>query len=135
GLAAGHRPCAQCRRERFDAFRKAWAAGGDVTAAAIDERLHAERLRADGTKRTFVGDPEGLPDGGFVTPGGSAEASLLGGGRLLAWSPGGYRSPRPRPDGGRVAVLTPPSTVAAIRAGYVPAVHASAGGHRGDPPA
>ena len=69
-----------------------------------------------------------LPDGVFVTSGENVDhAYLLWGGHLLAWSPGGYLQRRSRPRGERVRVLTPPSTVAAIRAGYVPEVHASAG--------
>src|SRR5262249_37631086 len=59
-LAAGHRPCFECRRAWFLAFRDAWAKGncvgsdpGAIRAAAIDDRLHAERLGADRSKRTF----------------------------------------------------------------------------------
>ncbi len=58
-LAAGHRPCFECRRPRFHAFRRAWvqgnpavAQGREPTAEAIDDRLHAERLGPDGAKRT-----------------------------------------------------------------------------------
>src|SRR5262245_6485047 len=52
-LAAGHRPCAECRRERFNAFRDAWLKGNGgaapVTAPDIDRRLHEERLGPGGT--------------------------------------------------------------------------------------
>ena len=69
-----------------------------------------------------------LPDGVFVTvEAWGQQAWLLWGGSLLEWSPEGYRNRRPRPVCERVQVLTPASTVAAIRAGYVPAVHHSAG--------
>jgi hypothetical protein len=131
GLAAGHRPCAECRRDRFNAFRRALVAGGaaagGVTAGGIDERLHAERLSPDGSKRTFLARLDDLPDGVFVRPEGAAGACLLWRGNLLAWSPSAYRAAELRPGGGRVAVLTPPSVVAAIGAGYVPLVHESAG--------
>jgi hypothetical protein len=134
GLAAGHRPCAECRRSRFLAFRDAWAAGNrrlldsePIRAAAIDDRLHAERTLPDRSKRIFTANIEELPDGVFVQLGGpDGGACLIWGGNLLAWSPGGYTGRRPRPRGEVVTVLTPRSTVAAIRAGYVPEVHPSA---------
>jgi hypothetical protein len=134
GLAAGHRPCFECRRARFLAFRGAWAAAGlqdhvagPITAAAIDDRLHAERVGPGRSKRTFTAEIDRLPDGVFVDLGGPDRgARLIWGGDLLAWSPGGYSNRRPRPGGGMVTILTPISTVAAIRAGYVPEVHPSA---------
>ena len=73
GLAAGHRPCAECRRARFRAFRDAWAAGNHGTigadpirAATIDDRLHSERVGPDRSKRTFRAKLDELPDGVFV---------------------------------------------------------------------
>ena len=70
-----------------------------------------------------------LPDGVFVTVAAWGEqAYLVWGDRLLAWSPGGYGERRRRPKGEEVKVLTPPSTVKAIRAGYVPQIHPSAVG-------
>src|SRR5262245_55192180 len=71
-LAAGHRPCAECRRGRFNAFRAAWAAafpdtsGSPLpTADEIDRRLHAERVGEDGSKRCFTARLNELPDGVF----------------------------------------------------------------------
>jgi hypothetical protein len=134
GLAAGHRPCFECRRTRFLAFRDAWAAGNrlgigsqPVTADAMDDRLHAERVAPDRSKRTFTAPIDELPDGVFVRLGGpEAIACLVRGDDLLDWSPGGYAGRRPRPVGQVVSVLTPRSTVAAIRAGYRPGIHPSA---------
>jgi hypothetical protein len=134
GLAAGHRPCAECRRGRFLTFRDAWAAGNrriigaePITAGALDDRLHAERVGPDRSKRLFTADIDQLPDGVFVRLSGpDSGACLIWEGHLLAWSPGGYTARRPRPMGESVTVLTPTSTVAAIRAGYVPEVHQSA---------
>jgi hypothetical protein len=133
-LAAGHRPCAECRHARFLDFCHAWKAAHPgargalrPTADEIDHCLHAERVAVDRSKRTFSAALDELPDGVFVTVDGWGEqAYLLWRKRLLAWSPGGYRQRRLRPKGGAVQVLTPRSTVAAIRAGYVPEVHASA---------
>jgi hypothetical protein len=134
GLAAGHRPCFECRRSRFLAFRDAWSVGNrqimgsqPIRAAMIDERLHTERVGPDRSRRSFTANIDELPDGVFVTLGGPDEgACLIGGDDLLDWSPGGYTRRRPRPRGDLVSVLTPGSTVAAIRSGYMPEVHPSA---------
>ena len=134
-LAAGHRPCAECRRERFLAFRNAWSAGNrallgtdPIRVAEIDNRLHAERVGPGRLKRTFAANIDELPDGVFITRGDTrGDAHLIQGRELLAWSPGGYGPRTPRPRGEVVAVLTPESTVHAIREGYLAEVHASAG--------
>jgi hypothetical protein len=127
-LAAGHRPCGQCRSERFQAFRNAWPSGC-LSAPALDSQLHDERLNPDESQLRFEANLDDLPDGVFVTRRESGEwAYLLWRGQLLAWSPGGYREGLPRPRGERVEVLTPKSTVEVIRAGYAPEVHRSAGG-------
>jgi hypothetical protein len=132
-LAAGHRPCAECRRERFNAFRMAWRAArpaaGDALPSAdeIDRRLHAERVAAGRSKRLFRAELSGLPDGLFVRGGEWGEGAwLVWDGGLLAWSAGGYTWRIDRPAKGEVDVLTPESTVGVIRAGYVPEVHPSA---------
>jgi hypothetical protein len=129
-LAAGHRPCAECQRDRFNAFRDAWLRGKErrtsVSAAEIDARLHAERLEPGGTKRTYRANLDDLPDGVFVQlPEKGEDAWLLWKDRLLAWSPGGYRERLSRPQGVEVALLTPTTTVVAIWAGYTPEVHGS----------
>jgi hypothetical protein len=137
-LAAGHRPCAECRHERFVAFCTAWGAahpgdGGSPrpTATFIDDRLHAERLAADRSKRSFVAALDELPNGVFVTHDSWGErAYLVWGDSLFAWSPGGYRERRPRPKGAEVLVLTPKSTVGAIREGYVPEIHPTSSSRR-----
>src|SRR5689334_3968682 len=117
-LAAGHRPCFECRRKSYNAFVDAWVAGNGIdvthgrpTAASIDDRLHEERVGPGRSKRTFRANIDDLPDGVFVTLG-DGLACLIWGGVLLAWSPGGYNGRLSRPTGEEVIVLTPPSTVA-----------------------
>jgi hypothetical protein len=134
GLAAGHRPCFECRRQSFHAYADAWAAGNPgfcrsrrPTVAVIDGRLHAERVGPDRSQRTFLANLDDLPDGVLVAlEGRDREAYLIRGDELHGWSPGGYHEVRSRPGGVRVTVLTPQSTVNAIRAGYVPDVRPSA---------
>jgi hypothetical protein len=133
-LAAGHRPCAECRRERFNAFRQAWrlahpgGSGASLpTADEIDRRLHAERIGSDRSKRLFRARLSELPDGVFVQHADWGDrAYLVWKDRLLAWSARGYTGCMKRPKQAEVFVLTPESTVAAVRASYVPAAHPSA---------
>jgi len=127
-LAAGHRPCGECRRADFLRFKRAWLAGNrrlrlpaDVTIAPIDRQLHAERLDAQGRQRTFDADPATLPDGVFVARADDPAVWLVWRKRLWPWSATGYGEPR-RIGRGSVVVLTPRSTVAALAAGYRPAV-------------
>jgi hypothetical protein len=127
-LAAGHRPCFECRRKAFESFAAAFAAGNRIaapTAGLIDERLHAERLGAKNSKKTFRSRAADLPDGTFVVLD-DGEAHLIWRGRLLRWSAGGYVASRRFSKRGELTVLTPRSTVRTIRAGYQPGVHSSA---------
>lgn len=133
-LAAGHRPCAECRRGRYEGFRRAWAAGRGAAAGetlpgadAMDRVLHEERVRRGGDKVTYAERLSALPEGVFVEYRGRPH--LKWGGRLLPWSFEGYGPPAEAPsvnEPDRVSVLTPRSIVGAIRAGFVPQVHESA---------
>lgn len=126
-FAAGHRPCGECRHPDYRRFRELWAAvhpDDPVGADWIDARLHAERLSGRAGKRTAPAELADLPDGAFVVRDGAAW--LVRDGFLLEWTPGGYAARRPRPAGGRVELLTPPSVVAVFRAGYRPRLHPSA---------
>lgn len=119
-LAAGHRPCAECQRAKFDAFRRHFPGR---SAPAIDDVLHAERL--DGRdKRTHRARLDRLPDGAMVALDGAA--FLVRGGQLRPWSFGGYGPPESCPADREVDVLTPKSIVRAIAAGYAVGVHPSA---------
>ena len=98
-----------------------------MRADELDGVLDAER-RDGRTRRTTTAAVAELPDGVVVVLGGGeggagqGTAHLVMGGRLLAWSPDGYGPARPAPDG-PLTVLTPPSTVAALRHGYHPVLH------------
>jgi len=131
-LAAGHRPCAECRHADYRRFQTAWqlgvpgAAGETARANTMDVVLHAERRVRPWVKRTHVAAFSSLPDGTYVALDG--QAWLVHGDRRLAWSADGYHHRAPRPVGGDVTVLTPPSIVAVLRAGYQAEVHPSAAG-------
>ena len=119
-FAAGHRPCAECRRPNYNAYRTAWAAGLGVerpSARDMNRQLHRERLLAGTHQRRISGLPwRDLPDGTFVLLDGVA--AVVVGDQLSEWTHKGYGLRRDRPRTGSASVLTPPSTVAAIRAGY-----------------
>ena len=127
-LAAGHRPCFECRRQDFLWFATLWArvAGRDgrATAPAMDDVLHAERVDASGCKVTYVAPFAELPSGVFVRHDG--RPCLVLGDRLSAWTPDGYASAVRRPASGDADVLTPRSIVAVLAAGFCPALHPSA---------
>jgi hypothetical protein len=125
-LAAGHRPCFFCRRDDANRFRAAWEQGNDVAnvlAKDIDGVLHRERLDRRAKRLHPLPAPiERLPDGAMLQEGN--ESYLILQGRALAWSPAGYRA-APNPLQGAM-LLTPPSTLRALSAGYRPVLHRSA---------
>jgi hypothetical protein len=118
-FAAGHRPCAECRREGYNAYRAAWADGlgvGIPSATGINKQLHAERIvRGTHRRRLHPAPWSGLPDGAFVLL--DAPAVVVGS-HLAEWTHEGYRTRHRRPRHGTAQVITPPSTAAALRAGY-----------------
>ena len=127
-LAAGHRPCFECRRQEFLWFAALWAraAGktGRATAGEMDAVLHAERVDEAGRKVLWQAPLADLPSGTVVRHGGAPHLVLSG--WLLPWTPEGYGAALSRPDEA-AAVLTPRSTVAVLSAGYCPMLHPSAG--------
>ena len=130
-LAAGHRPCAECRRADYNRYRAFWAAAhqveGRVYAKDMDSVLHPARVeRGTRAQIRYRCALDGLPDGAFValddTPG---TAFLVLGERLLPFAFGQYGQARRRPTG-MVTVLTPAPSVAVLAAGYRAQIHASA---------
>ena len=126
-LAAGHRPCGECRRAAFRSFVDAWTAAnpgalpkGATRIDALDLVLHQQRLGI--RQRAPL---ETLPDGAFVTLDEDPHPYLVLGDALLPWAPEGYGARLARPSS-TVQVLTPPSAVNALRAGYRPMLHPTA---------
>lgn len=127
-LAAGHRPCFFCRRERATDFVRRFGKAFDVAeprAPMVDKRLHKERL-ASGGRPPAVDELAGLPDGAMVADG--ARAYALRGGKALRWSFAGYDEPVEfdRLAGRPLGLLTPATTLCVLRQGYEPVWHPTA---------
>jgi hypothetical protein len=130
-LGAGHRPCAECRRPAYTRFKSLWLqANADLIQqanppiAAIDAILHRERLTERREKRVYPAPLADLPNGTFITL--NDAALLLWEQSLLRWSPAGYVKVPSKPGDTVVNVLTPPSVVKTLAAGYVSELHPSA---------
>lgn len=128
-LAAGHRPCAECRRERFIAFKEAWRRAANyppdrfVYADDIDKQLHPARIGRHAGKITYEAPLHSLPDGSFVSIAG--ESYLVWKHALALWSPGRYVRALPRANDLVVTVLTPEPIVRCMQNGYAPVIHES----------
>ena len=128
-LAAGHRPCAECRRPAFQAFVAAWAGAGGAPprAGALDAALHRDRVAR---LRRHMQSPAPLatvPFGAFfVLLGGDGRPWVQLDDGAAAWSHAGYTDWARWPSALVVDVLTPSATLAALRAGYRPILHPSA---------
>jgi hypothetical protein len=126
-FAAGHRPCAECRRERYNTFRGAWARDKQQdrlpSADEMDVDLHSARI--DKRKKvTYEAPLRSLPDGCFVRIEGGAHLVL--GDALLFWTPEGYSKRDAHPKNSLVTVLTPKPIVGCFRQGYRPEIHETA---------
>lgn len=131
-LSAGHRPCGECRRERYNEFKTAWckansaaASSPSVPVAQIDKQLHAERAIRGGGKATLESAFGNIPEGTLIDLDGAAY--LLWNGLLRQWTANGYHSTALKPlPADPVKVLTPQSIVRMYQQGFRPQVHASA---------
>ncbi|MGE5258369.1 MAG: hypothetical protein ACM3KE_16965 [Hyphomicrobiales bacterium] len=131
-LAAGHRPCGECQRTRFNEFREIWAkANPDLTgeprpaATAIDTVLHRERTATSTMALSMCHSVGNLPDGAFVTNDDQTPYLVLKH-RLLRWSPAGYAYPSGGSFRFPARLLTPLSVIRALAAGYSAGIHSSA---------
>ena len=129
-FAAGHRPCALCRREDYVRFGGLWRElhPRQVGADAIDDQLHDERIDSKAQRQRHHRAPlDELPEGVFVLRAG--EPWLVLGSELIRWTPAGYAERRRRPRGEDALLITPPSLVSILRADWqsaVPLLHPSA---------
>ena len=135
-LAAGHRPCAECQRERFTYFRDRWAAANPdlagtsrPAATVMDAALHQERTAPVEDDNRSCTSIDHMPDGAFVTDD-EHNAYLVLAGQLLRWSPAGYERPTTTLQY-PARVLTPASVVRTLAAGYSAGLHDSACDTRG----
>ena len=127
-LAAGHRPCFECRRREAEAFAEQWRQAFELQrrprAGEMDLVLHAERL--DGRdKRRHGRTIDGLPDAALIAL--AEDAYAVRGNTLLRWTANGYDARKLRPRGTTADVLTPPAVLGVLAAGYRPQWHPSAG--------
>jgi hypothetical protein len=116
-FAAGHRPCAECRRSDYNAYRQAWSHtyGGTTTSAKdMDHQLHRERIDTSEYRLPW----SALPDGVFVHS--DDGPAIVVGDHLAVWTNDAYtyRQRLPKPAEGSASVLTPASTVEVLRGGY-----------------
>ena len=121
-LAAGHRPCGECRHARYTEYRDAWAYANPgppaPSARDMNRQLHVERIVRGTPRRRLHPMPwRGLPDGTFVMHAQGAPHAVLGS-ELVEWTRDGYGARRARPVHGEATVITPPSSVSVLRAGY-----------------
>jgi hypothetical protein len=133
-LAAGHRPCYECRRTAANAFALAVARSDGLRNAlgadALDRRLHMERLEGR-EKRLHKLPFHSLPDGAMILH--QSEFFAVAGSDLLRWTPRGYASRIERPGHGTADTITPPTAIAALASGYKP--HSAASTDRDSKPA
>src|SRR5512135_218276 len=131
-LAAGHRPCAECQRERFNLFREMWVKGNPhltatqrPAATLIDAVLHAERLAEGNDRRRDYTTVDDLPNGTFVADD-ERQAYVVLNRQVQLWTPDGYEHALTRLIHYPVRVLTPASIVRTLAAGYPVHIHPSA---------
>ena len=129
-LAAGHRPCGECRHEDHLAFKRFWceATGtASVSAPEMDRALHPARVTRSRHQVNYLADLDGMPDGAFVMLPGVSEPLLVQGQRLLPFLGDRYGPATGRPQEAEVTVLTPRPTIEVLREGFEPRIHPSAG--------
>ena len=127
-FAAGHRPCGECRHQDYRAYQRAWAEGHGTEVPGAQEmnaQLHRERIVPGTHRRRWHEVPwADLPDGTFVLV--EDSPAVVIGTSAVPWTTEGYGTPIPRPRAGTATMITPPSSVAVLRAGYPVQIDAAA---------
>jgi hypothetical protein len=128
-LAAGHRPCATCRRDMYRSYRD--AVDPALRAVELDRRLTTERLRrgsgidrgrdrkiwrADRVAARWHRDHRRRRPSATRARRPHARVSF-----------GGWTRPEARTVTDVVEVLTPPTSVGALANGFTPVLHPTAG--------
>jgi hypothetical protein len=131
-LAAGHRPCGECRRKEYKLFKTLWLqsnrkllTNNNPVIAEIDTIIHSQRINKNQDKVRFRSQLKDIPNGVFVQFKGKHHTYLLFEGNLYEWSPFGYISKKPRKSKDEIFVLTPKSIVKIIETGYPVKIHSS----------
>ncbi len=131
-LAAGHRPCSECRREKHKIFKTLWLqsnreqlTNNNPAIAEIDTVIHSQRINRNQEKVRFRGQLKDIPNGVFVQFKGKHKTHLVFEENLYEWSPFGYISKKPAKSKDEIFVLTPRSIVKTIEAGYPLKIHPS----------
>jgi hypothetical protein len=124
-FAAGHRPCAECRREDFNRFKTSWLNGNPeygfdqkTSIQQIDNILHEERTNRQREKSMAKFDLLDIPAGTFISIDG--EPYLVSNKEVFLWSPAGYRKGPGLLKTKSITILTPRSILNAFGAGYMP---------------
>lgn len=135
-LAAGHRPCGLCRRDDYVAYKGAVAAasssGAPLGALDLNRLLHAERLRhGRGFQRsqdriTWIHELDSLPPGAVIIDAKSSTPLLITTDHQQPFGFDGWGPPASRRRGTSARVLTPPTSVAALKNGFAPRLHETA---------
>ena len=124
-LAAGHRPCGECSKPRYDLFVRLWKQMNPEQK--MDKTLQAQRVIAgrpkQHTKVTWPADIDTLPFGTFILRENNQTPLQVNNKQLWPWTLTGYDKPIARPRAETVTVLTPQATVEVLSAGYRPQVY------------
>ena len=116
-LSAGHRPCAECQRDKLSLFKKYWTAANGISIKSLtemDDYLHEERINP--VKPEII--LRELPDRVFIEYKG--EPHLVLNKFVKRWTFEGYKQQIELMPSEVVKVLTPMSIVRSIREGYLP---------------
>ena len=130
-FAAGHRPCALCRRDDYNAFVRAVGRVAPAPARRRRDRRAAAR-RTDRGRYARAPPPPAVPTTSCRTAHSCCTTDvpkLVLGTMLRTWSTAGYGASSPRPESEEAVVITPPSLLSVLERGWdgaVPLLHPSA---------
>jgi hypothetical protein len=128
-LSAGHRPCAECRRKRYNEFKLKWLQANEsllindsTSIASIDKIIHQDRIYKK-QKVTYQDKMNLLPKGTMIQI--NSINYLIWNNKVFKWTFEGYEISNIDITNNNVIVLTPKSYVEMFKKGFVPTVHNS----------